>query len=536
MVDPTVSCTTCGDPLTPGNAFCTGCGTPVDGQASAGPPPAPPPPPPPAAPPSADREVAAQWGGPRRGAPATPSTDVPPAGEGPAPTPPPAPAGGDTVALWPAPAGAAAPPPGAVRRPGGGRHGGGVAGTGRGRISAHRHRTAPGRPTRRPRPGSCLATPDAPRPAGAATGGRGAGGSWPCRSWSWCWSWGPASCSRCGSGATTRPRRPPRARPRRARGPARPPRPSTTAPVTATTGSRPALRQARLDAGIAVLRDEPSPDGAKIRSIRDEEATDIAVLEELDENDGWYRVRIGDNEGYLFGALLDPPQPRPLRGPVARQARGPRRRRPADPGRPVGFPGADDGPGPVGGLVARCSSPGARRASWPSPGSSSPPAADPEGAARRAAGRAAGRHVGGRGEPVAWGSGAPPYTGPTYARRRPAPDLDRVLHRPRPHPGGLGGADPAPPLGPHVHQLGDDAVRPLLPGRGDGPLRPSPRHLGAEVRARRRQAQRPRRHRSVAAAPLLLRDAGQLQLRRLLQGRGHPLGVGVRHRGAGPRR
>ena len=38
------------------------------------------------------------------------------------------------------------------------------------------------------------------------------------------------------------------------------------------------------------------------------------------------------------------------------------------------------------------------------------------------------------------------------------------------------------------------------------------------------------------APPLVLRDARQLQLRRLLQGRGHPVGVGVRHRGARPRR
>ena len=36
--------------------------------------------------------------------------------------------------------------------------------------------------------------------------------------------------------------------------------------------------------------------------------------------------------------------------------------------------------------------------------------------------------------------------------------------------------------------------------------------------------------------PQLLRDARQLQLRRLLQGRGHPVGVGVRHRGARARR
>ena len=55
--------------------------------------------------------------------------------------------------------------------------------------------------------------------------------------------------------------------------------------------------------------------------------------------------------------------------------------------------------------------------------------------------------------------------------------------------------------------------------------------LGAEVRARRRQAQRPRRHRPHEPALLVLRDARQLQLRRLLQGRGDPLRVGLLHAG-----
>ena len=88
---------------------------------------------------------------------------------------------------------------------------------------------------------------------------------------------------------------------------------------------------------------------------------------------------------------------------------------------------------------------------------------------------------------------------------------------------------------PHVHQLGHDAVRPLLPGRGARAV-PAAGGVGAALRARRRQAQRPRRHRALAAPPQLLRDAGQLQLRRLLQGRRHHLGVGVRHRGARARR
>ena len=52
----------------------------------------------------------------------------------------------------------------------------------------------------------------------------------------------------------------------------------------------------------------------------------------------------------------------------------------------------------------------------------------------------------------------------------------------------------------------------------------------AEMRARRRQAQRSRAGRPHRAAPHVLRDAGQLLVRRLLQARRDPLRLGVRHR------
>ena len=51
--------------------------------------------------------------------------------------------------------------------------------------------------------------------------------------------------------------------------------------------------------------------------------------------------------------------------------------------------------------------------------------------------------------------------------------------------------------------------------------------------ARRRQAQRLRGGRPHAAAPHAVRDARQLELRRLLQARGHPLGVGLPDPGHG---
>ena len=95
---------------------------------------------------------------------------------------------------------------------------------------------------------------------------------------------------------------------------------------------------------------------------------------------------------------------------------------------------------------------------------------------------------------------------------------------------------PHAPHRAHVHERRDDAVRPVLPGRGGGAVRSARADHHPEVRPGRRQAQRHRRDRPHAAPPHLLRDAGQLQLRRLLQGRGHPVGVGAGHRGARPRR
>ena len=73
--------------------------------------------------------------------------------------------------------------------------------------------------------------------------------------------------------------------------------------------------------------------------------------------------------------------------------------------------------------------------------------------------------------------------------------------------------------------------------RGDEPVQgrvSRPREAGlharddvAEVHARQRQAQRPRQRRAVAPASHVLRDAGKLLLRRLLQGRGHSVCVGA---------
>ena len=91
------------------------------------------------------------------------------------------------------------------------------------------------------------------------------------------------------------------------------------------------------------------------------------------------------------------------------------------------------------------------------------------------------------------------------------------------------------PTHPSAPMFTNSGMMPFVPyflGEEPVPYRPAARRVGAALRAGGRQAQRPRRHRAVAPPPQLLRDAGQLQLRRLLQGRGHRLGLGVRHRGA----
>ena len=113
-----------------------------------------------------------------------------------------------------------------------------------------------------------------------------------------------------------------------------------------------------------------------------------------------------------------------------------------------------------------------------------------------------------------------------------APDADhlrdaftRFFVERGPHGRALGQPHPARPLGP-VHHRRDGAVQAVLPGRRGAAVDAG--HLGPEVLPHRRH-----RHRRHHAAPLhLLRDAGQLQLRRLLQGRGHPVRLGAGHRGA----
>ena len=96
--------------------------------------------------------------------------------------------------------------------------------------------------------------------------------------------------------------------------------------------------------------------------------------------------------------------------------------------------------------------------------------------------------------------------------------LDFFAER-RPHRGPVLAAGAAQRPHPAVHQCGHGPVQEPVHRRGKAPLQP--RHHGAEMRPRRRQAQRPGQCRLHRPASHLLRDAGEFLLRRLFQGRRH---------------
>ena len=114
-----------------------------------------------------------------------------------------------------------------------------------------------------------------------------------------------------------------------------------------------------------------------------------------------------------------------------------------------------------------------------------------------------------------------------YGHISPPPALSRLLRPPAaPHRGQLAaGARQRPD--PAVHQRGHGPVQGRVPGAGPPQLQPGGER--AALRPRRRQAQRPRERGLHRPPPHLLRDARQLQLRRLLQGRRHPLRLGLHH-------
>ncbi|MEQ8842245.1 MAG: SH3 domain-containing protein [Acidimicrobiales bacterium] len=80
---------------------------------------------------------------------------------------------------------------------------------------------------------------------------------------------------------------------------------TTTLPPVTTTNSGPPERVVTLLVDVAKLRAEPRLDAAEIDSITDLAGASIVVVGE--PSNGWYRVRIGFQEGWMFGAFILPP-------------------------------------------------------------------------------------------------------------------------------------------------------------------------------------------------------------------------------------
>ena len=113
----------------------------------------------------------------------------------------------------------------------------------------------------------------------------------------------------------------------------------------------------------------------------------------------------------------------------------------------------------------------------------------------------------------------------TYDRTRAQGQVSPLLRAERPHDRPLVAAGPRQRPDAPLHERGHGPVQGGLPRRGAAGLRA--RHVEPEVRPCRRQAQRSRERRAHRPPPHVLRDAGQLLVRRLLQARGDRLRVGV---------
>ncbi len=118
-------------------------------------------------------------------------------------------------------------------------------------------------------------------------------------------------------------------------------------------------------------------------------------------------------------------------------------------------------------------------------------------------------------------------------RQRDQVELPRLLRAQRPYRRAVVPARAAQRSDPDVHQCRHGAVQERLHRPREAPLCAG-RH-GAEMRARRRQAQRPRQCRLYGAPPHLLRDARQFLVRRLFQGPRHRARLEPDHQGIRPR-
>ena len=123
----------------------------------------------------------------------------------------------------------------------------------------------------------------------------------------------------------------------------------------------------------------------------------------------------------------------------------------------------------------------------------------------------------------------PPSDSAGLDRGPAASRLDRVLQRAGPHGGRVRRSDPDAPSAP-CSQLGDDAVRAHVPGRGAGSVPAAAEAVSVQKCVRAGASTTTSTPSAARSATCRSSRCSATLLRRLLQVRGDRLGLGVRHR------
>jgi hypothetical protein len=82
---------------------------------------------------------------------------------------------------------------------------------------------------------------------------------------------------------------------------------TTTSTTSTTTTTVPFVAERRLFSNLAVLRSAPDLSAPEITRLRNLDGEPLTVLEP--QRDGWYHVRIGGLEGWIFGTFVLPTDP-----------------------------------------------------------------------------------------------------------------------------------------------------------------------------------------------------------------------------------
>ena len=126
----------------------------------------------------------------------------------------------------------------------------------------------------------------------------------------------------------------------------------------------------------------------------------------------------------------------------------------------------------------------------------------------------------------------PHHVQTTFYRRRNPSELSGFFCQQRPHRCALQPPGACQRPHAHVHQQRHGAVQRRVFGHRQAPLRARSQRAGQLACGR--QAQRPGKRGLHRAPPHLFRDAGQLELWRLLQAREHRMGLGATDPGLRP--